>query len=443
MGVVGHRLDNGMTVLVQEDHRVPLVALELTYDAGERTVAPGLDGLARLTTYLMMNHTKHISSGDYGRLLARAGAPIFNDSVTSDAVILQVTVPAHQLELPLWLWSDQMGFFTRGSDALLAERRTLAEGQRRARLEWGGATRVDGMAEEELLPQEHPYRSSIPGGPEAYEKLDWPAVLAFHDARMTPERATLSIVGDVVAPNAIAAVERYFAAIPRGAAGERPAEPRPVTLAGETQLDVSANVPTAFVTLRWATPPVLTVESARLEVLAHLLNGHHTGWLYGQLVDAKRIATYVWVRQQPRELLSEFEVTIQGAPGRTPAQILDAFDASMNELTSYQVPPADFQAAVFEALIDRIESLDMASTRADLLAQYQRVTGRAEYLKDDLDRYWTLGPQNLRDTMTAWMPRDRRIVVLVTPDRSAPAGGQRKARRYTPARVAGASRVAP
>jgi zinc protease len=437
MGVTEHRLANGMMVLVQEDHRVPLVTMELAYDAGERTVAPNLHGLARLTSYLMLQQTKHVPSGEYGRLLARAGAPVFNDNVTSDGVFLQVTIPAHQLELPLWLWSDQMGFFARGDDTLLAGRRTVLEEQRRAMLEGGAKARLDGMAEEELLPPDHPYRSSIPGAPEAYEKLDWPAVLAFHDARMTPDHATLCIVGDVETTSAVVAVARYFAAIPRSAAGGPPAERRPVTLPGETQIDVSANVPTASVSLHWLTPAALTLESARLEVLARLLNGHRAGWLYWKLVEEKRIATNVGVWHRPRELLSELEVNIEGAPGRSPAQILEAFDASMNELTSHTVTSANLQGAIFEALTGRIESLDRMSARADLLVRYERLTGRAEYLKDDLERYWTLGPQNLRDTMTVCMPRDRRVVLLVTPDHVAPAGGERKARRFTPAETAG------
>src|SRR6185312_11864818 len=111
------RLDNGLTVVVHENHRLPLVALSLRYDAGQRRAPVGFPGLAELTTYAMLQATDHAGPGDYWRLLSAAGASGVTDRVDMDAVTLAITIPSRRVELPLWLWSDQMGFFEGSLDA--------------------------------------------------------------------------------------------------------------------------------------------------------------------------------------------------------------------------------------------------------------------------------------------------------------------------------------
>ena len=431
--IVERHLDNGMTVVVEEDHRVPLVSLALRYDVGERACPAGLAGVATLTTMLMLHDSKHVPKDDYARLLARAGSPAFNDWTSNDATVLEVTVPSNRLELPLWLWSDQMGFFTGGDDALLASQRVVLEEQRRTALEGAANSRLDEFASEELLPPGHPYRNAAAESTAAIHKIDRQAVLAFHHTWMTPDHATLSIVGDVEPKDALRAVERYFAPIPRGAASARIDRPPPVTLTGQIQLDVAANRPTALVSIRWPTPRFLTTEDARLDIVARVLAGGRTALLYWKLVDEKKVATQVWARERSRDLTSEFLVTIVGAPGRTAVELLTAFDASMDELQGRELSAGQVDEAIYETLVDRFTSIDAAPSRAEMFANYQAIVGTPGYLSHDLKIHQSVSPQIVRDTMTQWMPRDRRLVILVSPDRNAASGGERRTRRFTPA----------
>ncbi len=144
-----------MIVAVQEAHGVPLVSLALRYIGGERASPLGQSGLAGLTASVMTRSTKHLRPGDYERLLAAAGG-LFSSGTTIDASVFRATVPAARIDLPFWLWSDQMGFFD-GSvdDAQLATQRAIrANGTGRSLSTPLG--RLDEFADEELYSAAHP-----------------------------------------------------------------------------------------------------------------------------------------------------------------------------------------------------------------------------------------------------------------------------------------------
>ncbi|HLK40700.1 MAG TPA: hypothetical protein VKU41_28300, partial [Polyangiaceae bacterium] len=168
--ITTRHLENGLTLVVQEDHRLPLVALAIGYDVGERAAPAGLGGVVTLTTRLMQRATRHVPPAEYARLLARAGASSAGERTTPDYTMLDVVLPSNQWALPLWLWSDQMGFFTADESQFAVERAKLAE-QRRTALEGGPLWHLDAFAIEEIFPQGHPYRNAVAGSPEDVQRL--------------------------------------------------------------------------------------------------------------------------------------------------------------------------------------------------------------------------------------------------------------------------------
>ena len=423
--VAERHLDNGMTILVQEDHKVPLVSLTLRYDAAAGAVPAGLEGTAALTTSVMMRATKHVGPGDYTRLLARAGASGVNDRTGGGSTVLEVTVPANRIALPLWLWSDQMAFFDQGiDDAQLEQLRTKLREQRRASLEGSPMARVDRIADEELYGSGHPYRS-LYLVPQDVDHVDRAAIVAFHDAWITPSHATLAIVGDVPAADAFDLVERYFRAIPRSAAETPAAAPPAATLTAERRVTVAANVPRAHVSIRWPTPKLFTVEDAHLDVLARLLAGTRTAWLYWKLVDDAKIATSVTARERSSALGSQFEVLIDGAKDKPAADLLAAFDSAMDELRSRITTTRELDGALYETLIDRQLSLERPATRAAEYAKAWALTGVADFLGKDFERYDHVTASLVRETLKKYLPKERRVALLVVPTPSALAGGER------------------
>jgi zinc protease len=424
------RLPNGMSVLVQEDHRVPMVAVVLRYDVGNRAAPPGKTGIAGLTTSLMTTGTKHLRPGDYERWLASTGSGDFSSVTNSDASTFSVTVPAASLGRVLWLWSDQMGFFDGTfDDAVFRATRARQAQMHRTALEGSPYGRIDSFADAEIFPPDHPYRAAILGPPEEVDRIGPDDVIAFHDAWMTPEHAVLTVIGDVEARSVYALAERYFGSLSsKGSAHLQ--RPSPVVLRGEVQLDVAANVPIASVDIRWPTPRLLSVDDARLDVIAHMLSGSHEAWLYWDLVDTRHVATRVQVHQHSRDLGSEFEVFIEGAPGRSAAELLAAFDTSMGETTKRQADALGQNLAGLEEYGSRFTQIDDIGGRAQLAAKYEALVGTAGYFKDDVERYAVVTNALFHETMTRWLPTERRIVILVTPDPRAPSGGELRDRRF-------------
>jgi zinc protease len=430
VGAIAQRtLANGMKVVVQEDHRVPLVALQLRLEGGAAAEPPDRPGVAVLTTFVMLRGAKHFHAGDYDDLLARAGGTGVGHWTSTSDVRLWATVPAAHLVLPLWLWSDQMGFFADGPpDAQITIAKNQLREQRSTALSASPVARLDAIAAEELYPPGHPARVAFVS-PQDVDALDRAAVVAFHARWITPSHATLAMVGDVTAADAFAAAERYFGAIP-SPADEHLRIPAPVHLSGEIQVDVAADVPHAKISVHWPTPRTLTTEDARLEVVAELLNGTRTAWLYWKLVDEQKMATGLRVQQRSGDMGSQFEITIDVAPGRAVAEVLAAFDAAIDEVRSRRIVQREIEGATYEVIMGRAMALESPVTRAADFARYTTLVGTPDYVRHDFDRFRDLSPALVHEAIDKWLPRDRRVVLLVEPVHGAPPGGERRARRF-------------
>jgi zinc protease len=427
------RLDNGLTVVVQEDHHVPLVSLTLRYDGGEAASPPGLEGTATVVEHLLFQGaTKHVPAGDYARLLARAGATGVHDNVWINGIGFDVTLPANRLALPLWLWSDQMGFFGEGlTDEQLASTKTKVREQERAMLDGAPTARADVFAAEELFPAGHPNRAWYMT-PQSIDRIDRAAVSAFHDKWIAPARATLVVVGDVSAPDAFALVDQYFGPYPRTEEAREP-PPQAPPLPGEAQVDVAAIGTVAHVSVRWLTPRDLTTDDARLDVVGKLLAGHQTGWLSWKLVEEQKVATRVTARQRSGPQASQFEVWIDGAKGKSAGEILAALDRAMDGVRARTAQSREISGAIYEVLVDDWLSLEGAPYRAQRYARFSALVGTPEYLDHNYDRYRGITAAVVRETITKWLPPDRRVVLLVTPTPGAAPGGERTGRRFTQA----------
>ena len=166
-------------------------------------------------------------------------------------------------------------------------------------------------------------------------------------------------------------------------------------------------------------------------MVARTVAGSRTGWLFWKLVDEKKVAVNVTARQRSDALSSQFEVHIEGARGKTPRELLAAFDAAMDDLRSKEPSSKELAGAIYETVIDRLLSLEKAPTRAFDFARTEVLAGAADYTKHDLGRYGFVDPGHVRDAMTQLLPARRRVVLMVTPTRGASLGGDRMARRVS------------
>ena len=208
------RLDNGLRVIVAEDHLAPVVAVNLWYDVGSKHEVEGKTGFAHLFEHVMFQGSRHVAKAEHIALVQAAGGTM-NGSTWLDRTNYFETLPAHQVDLALWLEADRMATLL---DALSQEnldnQREVVKNEKR----WSYDNRPYGSFQEKLqghlFPAGHPYHHSTIGSMDDLDAASLEDVSEFFRTYYAPNNAVLSVVGDVDADHVRAAAERFFGAIP-------------------------------------------------------------------------------------------------------------------------------------------------------------------------------------------------------------------------------------
>ena len=168
---------------------------------------------------------------------------------------------------------------------------------------------------------------------------------------------------------------------------------------------------------------------------ARWLVGTRNAVLFWKLVDERKVASSVRVRQHSATAGSQFEVTIEGAPGKSPDDILAAFDAAMDDIHGTQPSATGRAGAIYETVIDRLLATERLAARAAEYARFAALQGSAGRFWHEAGRYDHVTAQGVHDALVRYLPRDRRVVLLVTPTPGASRGGDRIQRRFILART--------
>ena len=193
-----YRLTNGLDVILLEDHRLPLVAVNLWYHVGPANERPGLTGFAHLFEHMMFEGSKHVGEKAHFLYLEAAGASNINGTTDFDRTNYFETLPSNQLELALWLESDRMGFLLDKLDGdRLENQRDVVRNERRQSIENAPYGLVQEELFHQLFPKDHPYYASIIGSHADIEAARLEDVRSFFKLYYAPNNASLAIVGDI------------------------------------------------------------------------------------------------------------------------------------------------------------------------------------------------------------------------------------------------------
>jgi len=313
-----HTLDNGLDVLLHEDHACPIVAVNLWYHVGSKNEQPGRTGFAHLFEHLMFEGSQHHDHGFF-QPLQGAGATL-NGSTNADRTNYWEVVPAGALELALWMESDRMGYLLPAlTDAKFTNQRDVVLNERRQNYE----NRPYGLAPMALLaalfPPDHPYHWTTIGDIADLQAAQLDEVRAFFRRYYHPANASIALAGDIAPDQALALVERYFGEID---AGER-VEPVHVgaLLTRDVRIQFEDRVELPRLYLAWITPAMFAEGDADLDLATDLLANGKTSRLYRRLVFDERLATDVSASQNSREMMGYAQITATAAPGHTLGEI--------------------------------------------------------------------------------------------------------------------------
>jgi zinc protease len=420
-GVQRFVLPNGMTVVLMPDFEAPVVGMELSYEVGLRDEPEQRWGLVSVVQSLMLRGTKHVGSGDYDRLLSAVGGR-WSWKTGVDRSFFSVTVPSDAIALPLWLWSDQMGFLAETlTDARIAQQVAEIDDDYVRRNDDVPLGHLWEIRDGALFRSGHPYHRAPNRPGRTLHAITVAEVRAFIARHFTPDRARLVLSGAFDPARVRVLVSQYFATL-RGTAGPLPVGPRPV-LERETHVRVAAHVNLPAVTVAWSSAPEYEPDDAALDAVAALLTGERAGLLRFKLVDQLKIATEVSADQYSRRLGSLFVIKATAAHGHTASELLTAIDGVLQDIRAHPTATYWFVAAVMGIVIDRVFEMQDHAERA---AQYARCDehGLLSTCVDVwLQRYLNLTPVAVATAVARQLPLDRRVVIEIIPSPDASIAG--------------------
>ena len=415
LNVEKYSLPNGLEVILGEDHRLPLVAVNLWYHVGPANERAGRTGFAHLFEHMMFEGSQHTGPKSHNRYLEAAGASDINGSTDFDRTNYYETLPSNQLELALWLESDRMGYLLGMLDReRLTNQRDVVRNERRQTTENAPYGLVEEELFHQLFPADHPYHADVIGSHEDIEAARLKDVRDFFRQHYTPKNCTMVIVGDIDPAKAKALVQKYFGSIPSGPAVPPITATAPV-ITGERRATVSDQVELPKVYMGWISPTAYQPGDAEASLLAELLGGGKSSRLYKTLVYEKQIAQDVSVTNQSLRLGSVFEIQATARPG---IKIEDLEKAINDELAAIRTDgPTQAELDRARNLIQtrRIASIEGYGGRADRLNLYNQYLHDPNYLAKDLDRYDRANISDLKRVAADVLRPNARVVVYGVP----------------------------
>ena len=378
-------LDNGLTLLVHEDRKAPIVSVNVWYHVGSKNEKPGKTGFAHLFEHLMFNGSEHFND-DYFQAMERVGATNLNGTTNQDRTNYFQNVPKPALDLALWMESDRMGHMLGAVDqAKLDEQRGVVQNEKRQ-----GENQPYAVAYELITkgtyPQGHPYSWTVIGEMEDLDAATLDDVHEWFRTYYGAANAVISIAGDISPEEARNKVEEYFGSIPAGPPVAR-YEAWIARRTGEQRQTVEDRVPQARVIKVWNTPQWGTRESTLLDLASDVLASGKSSRLFKRLVYQDQTATSATAYVYAREIAGQFVMQSTVQPGGDLAAVEAALD---EELAMFlRDGPTDEELARVQtgykaSFIRGIERIGGFGGKSDILARNQVYTGDPAHYKKAL-----------------------------------------------------------
>ena len=410
-----YKLANGLEVILVEDHRLPLVAVDMSYHVGAANETPGLTGFAHLFEHMMFAGSKYVPRGLADSLLEAAGGEPSNGATSFDRTAYFETVPSHQLELNLWLHADRMGYLLDVLDqTALSNQQDVVRNERRENIENEPYGIVDEALWKHLFPKEHPYHGVIMGSHADIQGATLGDIKNFFKLYYRPNNATLAIVGDFEIDDAKLLVEKYFGSLQRGPDVAPPIVTTP-RVSTEKRVVVQDSVELPRVIMGWHTPKVFTPGDAELSLAGQILGGGKSSRLYRTLVYEKQIAQHVSAYQYSLGLGSVFFVDVTARPGHTATEIEAAIDQELDRLRSSTVTAHELTRAINTLEAELITNLETFGDTAEMANQFNHYTGDPNYFIEEINKYNQVTPPQIQQTVNQFLKKSARVVVHGVP----------------------------
>ena len=410
------RLDNGLEVLILEDHAVPLVTVQVWYRVGSRNERPGITGISHFLEHMMFKGTPKYGPGIYSQLIQRYGGTQ-NAFTSYDMTAYYSVLPAARLELALDLEADRMTNVLLDPNEIKAEREVVKE-ERRLR-----ENAPTGPMYEELGAlafKAHPYHWPIIGWMSDIEAISREDLLAHYKTFYIPNNATVIIVGDVGAGQTMEAVRRHFDPISSGPTPPPVRPPEPPQL-GEHRAEIPRPTALAAVAIAYHIPAFDHADALPLEVLSQILSQGQSSRLYGELVYQRQLASSINTDADLRIDPSLFTIVSMLQAGKTPVEVEAAIYEQLDQVTAESIADRELQKAINQALSAFVFRQDAIQQQGFLIGSFHMLQSY-KVINEYIERLRRVTKQDVARVARLYLTKTNRTVVTIVPMSPPKAG---------------------
>jgi predicted Zn-dependent peptidase len=413
-----YSLDNGLKVVLIEDHHAPVVAVDVTYDVGSRNEVKGKTGFAHVFEHMMYQGSENVKKGEHMSLLEAAGAAGYNGSTHEDFTNYYQPVPSNRMNLALWLEADRMRSLA-VTDTNFTNQREVVKEERRMRVDNQpyGRTIFEATYAIEDSTTCFPYAHSVIGSMDDLNAGQTPDVQAFFKLYYAPNNATLVIAGDFEPAEAKRLVQQYFGGIPRG---ETPppvsCTPRFNTGARRQRvLDSKANLPA--VVQVYKIPAYDSPDYPALQLLSTILGQGASSRLNRSLAREQKLAAgsqMLFNVFGPRRGPGHFSILTLANQGVAIDSLEKALNVEVARVAAEGVTADELTKAKNLYRSSTINDRQRALSLAQAVQMADLFLGSPEAINTDLDRYMKVSVEDVRRVAATYLRPDNSLTLIVS-----------------------------
>jgi len=397
-------LDNGLTVLIHEDHKAPVVAANIWYHVGSKNEKPGKTGFAHLFEHLMFNGSEHHKT-DYFKAVDKVGATDLNGTTSNDRTNYFETVPTSSLDQILWLESDRMGYMVNAIDQkTLDEQRGVVQNEKRQ-----GENAPYGRTEDAICkatyPAGHPYSWTVIGSMEDLNAASLDDVKEWFKTYYGPNNAVLVIAGDIKTEEALEKVKKYFGGLQAGPPVTKFTS-WPAKRIGTQREVMQDRVPQSRLYMVWNMPEDGSRDANMLDIASSVLAGGKTSRLYKRLVYTDQIASNVYAWAGTNEIGGQFQIIATAKPGVELSKIEEVINEEMNKFLKDGPTEQELEkvkAKTYSYFVQGFERVGGFGGKSDILATYQTYYNNPDYYKVVLQQQMDATPADVKKVANDWL----------------------------------------
>ena len=405
------QLSNGLNVVIHEDHKTPLIAVDILYHVGSKNERWGRTGFAHLFEHLMFEGSKNAPGKTFDQVLQNIGAD--NNAYTSEDVTNYYEIlPGHELEAALWLESDRMRFLNINQEMLDTQRDVVMEERRQRVDNQPYGTAMEKLAQ--LAYQVHPYRWPVIGYMDHLLEASVEDVQNFYNTYYAPNNATLVLAGDITLSKAKELAEKYFGEFKSSGEIVRPAETEPAQN-GEKREIIHESVQLPAIFISWHSVAENHSDYPAFDLLSDILSSGKSSRMYQDLVYDKRKAQMISAFQEQNEHPGLFVVYSIARPGITLEDIENEIYSQFEKIAAYGVTDYELQKVKNMMSANFISRFQGVGNKADFIARYAGMYKRPELINGLLSRYESVTGADIQRVVKKYFNPENRVVLYYLP----------------------------